>query len=140
VRFPAAGPPVEGDAPVLRAPRPRPAPRLLRGHHRALRHAEILGAARLPHRHRLGRLGRRRRHREELARRESPGRGRCELAGAVLVVGAPEQAEAEAATVPGVEDGRARRARVRRRLHIEIQHHLRSGAHGGPNACYLSLA
>lgn len=136
MRLPAARPPVESDAPVLRAPRPRPAPRLLRGGgrcrcRRPLRHGEILSAARLPDRHRRRRplrLGRRSRWREELPRRESRGGARRHLAGAVVVVdGAPEQAEPEAA-VPGVEDGRARRARVLRRRYIEIQHHLRSGA------------
>lgn len=75
--------------PLLRAPRPRPTPRLLRGYHQPLRHAETLGASRLPHRHRRRRrlrLGRRHRGREELPRHEPRGPARRHLDGAVVVV------------------------------------------------------
>jgi hypothetical protein len=138
VRLPSPGPPVEGDAPVLGAPRPRAAAALLPagGGPLALRHPEIRRAARprpLPSR-------RRRRHRRRWRRRPVPRqrhhrrRRREELArhdrqGAPVLVGAPaEQVEPEvppAATVGRRRRrGRARRRRrPTRRLHIEIQHH-----------------
>ena len=129
VRLPAAGPPVEGDAPVLRAPGPGPPAALLPG--RGRRRREIRRAARPGSRCLRGRRPVRRRRgggggggvrvrrREELAR-DDGRRGRA----AALLVGAPaEQVEPEEA--PGAAGARGGRGRPGRRRvgGIEIQHH-----------------
>ena len=126
VRLPAAGPPVEGDAPVLRAPGPGPPAALLPG--RGRRRREIRRAARPGSRCLRGRRPVRRRRGggggggvrvrrgEELARHDGR-RGRA----AALLVGAPaEQVEPEEAAGAGGGRGRPGRRRVGG---IEIQHH-----------------
>ena len=132
VRLPAAGPPVEGDAPVLRAPGPGPPAALLPGRGRRRRgHGrrgapEIRRAARQRPRCLRGRrpVRGRRGHGVRVRRGEELARHDGRRVRAALLVGAPaEQVEPEEA--PGAAGARGGRGRPGRRRvgGIEIQHH-----------------
>ena len=129
VRLPAAGPPVEGDAPVLRAPGPGPPAALLPGRGRRRRgHGrrgapEIRRAARQRPRCLRGRrpVRGRRGHGVRVRRGEELARHDGRRVRAALLVGAPaEQVEPEEAAGAGGGRGRPGRRRVGG---IEIQHH-----------------